>query len=123
MANGDAFQENNIGVLCSRWLCLARTMYSNPKKAQLVISACCLLHNLLMSNSKDSYAPVGFMDSFDENGVIVPGSFMKLINENSLFNSNLSGSRCRNNETATIIRNEFKDFFNSSTKKLINKKD
>ncbi|ODM87516.1 putative nuclease HARBI1, partial [Orchesella cincta] len=39
--------ENAFGILCVRWLCLARTMFVGPDRAQKVITACCLQHIII----------------------------------------------------------------------------
>lgn len=51
--------ENSFGLLSSKWMCLQRTMYCYPDKAQKIISACCLLHNFLLRNDRDAYQHTG----------------------------------------------------------------
>ncbi|ODM88512.1 putative nuclease HARBI1 [Orchesella cincta] len=66
--------ENAFGILCVRWLCLARTMFVGPDRAQKVITACCLLHNYLTTVDKNEYVPQGFSDTVLENGSMLMGT-------------------------------------------------
>jgi len=102
--------ENAFGILCARWVCLRRTLFVNPDRAQHIIAACCLLHNFLLRKVNDDYCPTGFDDHYDENGEFVEGIWRKNIPEDSLMNSGLSNqSNRRPTKTATRIRSEFKN--------------
>jgi len=108
--------ENAFGIMCARWQCLARTMFVTPDMAQKMIGACCRLHNFLMKNQKDTYAPPGFTDAYDENGDVIPGSFRTSIQNNSLFNTSVTnGLRGRpHKSSASQVRDHLKGYFNST---------
>ncbi|XP_067628787.1 putative nuclease HARBI1 [Eurosta solidaginis] len=52
--------ENAFGILSSRWLCLRKVLICHPDRAQLVVSACCQLHNFLLNKSRQTYNPAMF---------------------------------------------------------------
>ncbi|XP_055922968.1 putative nuclease HARBI1 [Eupeodes corollae] len=60
--------ENSFGILSCKWLCLSRTMFCNPDRAQKIISACCFIHNYLITNNKETYCPSKMTDYYDETG-------------------------------------------------------
>jgi len=106
--------ENAFGILCARWICLARTMFVKPDRAQKIVAACCSLHNYLLKESRNDYCPPGFDDSYDEQGNLVEGNWRKIIPPTSLMNSSISaqiGGRPPKN--AVEIREHMKDYFNS----------
>ncbi|ODM94737.1 putative nuclease HARBI1, partial [Orchesella cincta] len=106
--------ENAFGILCVRWLCLARTMFVGPDRAQKVITACCLLHNYLTTVDKNEYVPQGFSDTVLENGSIVDGYWRTRIPPNSMFRDEeglSSGGRLP--ENAKLIREHLKNYLNS----------
>lgn len=37
--------ENAFGVLAGKFICLSRTLFCSPERAQKIVSACCILHN------------------------------------------------------------------------------
>ena len=42
--------------------------YLQPNNATKITLACCVLHNILRTHSKNSYSPSGFADEVEENG-------------------------------------------------------
>ena len=42
--------------------------YLQPNNATKITLACCVLHNILRTHSKNSYSPIGFADEVEENG-------------------------------------------------------
>ena len=64
--------ENAFGILSNRFLFLSSRMYSEPKNATKITLACCVLHNILSTHSKNSYSPSGFADDVEENKNIRP---------------------------------------------------
>lgn len=49
--------ENAFGILSGKWMCLSRTMFCGPDRAQKIVSTCCILHNYLLMNSRETYCP------------------------------------------------------------------
>ena len=60
--------ENAFGILSNWFRVLSSRMYLQPNNAKKIILACCVLHNILRTNSKNSYSPSGFLDEVKENG-------------------------------------------------------
>lgn len=69
--------ENSFGILCSKWICLSRTMFCNPDKAQKIVSACIVLHNYLKNNSGETYCPKTYADYYNDQGILVEGEWRK----------------------------------------------
>lgn len=110
--------ENAFGILCCRWMCLAGTMLLKPDRAQKIITACCMLHNFLMSIGRDEYAPNGFSDTITENGVI-EGLWRNRLNANSLFHNHVDVPGVgRLPQNAKEIRNHLKSYFSSEEGKV-----
>lgn len=69
--------ENAFGILSNKWMCLNRSMFCNPNRAQKIVGTCCLLHNFLLSKSPDKYTPKALVDHYDNDGKLVEGSWRK----------------------------------------------
>ena len=82
--------ENAFGILSARWICLARTLFLNPDRAQKVVSACCSLHNYLLKASRDEYCPLGFDDTYDDSGFLVEGNWRKIVPVDSIMNHGIA---------------------------------
>ena len=65
---------NDFGILSNRFRVLSSRMYLQPKNATKITLACCVLHNILRTHSKNSYSPSGFADEVEENGSIRRGN-------------------------------------------------
>lgn len=108
--------ENSFGILCSKWLCLARTMLCAPDRAQKIIKTCCYLHNHLLELNKESYCPAKYVDRYDNNGKLIEGEWRKspsLHANNSLFSNKISSYQGRPNEMGKSIRDILKNYVNS----------
>jgi len=112
--------ENAFGILCSRWICLGRTLFLNPDRAQKIISACCYLHNYLITNNPDdAYCPLGFADKVQDDGVVVEGSWRQNIPEDSMYNANLDQQVFgRPSDAAKNVRDRVRDYVNSDAGRL-----
>lgn len=69
--------ENAFGILTAKWLCLSRTIFSQPNTVKKMVTACCLLHNHLLTKSRSTYCPPGYADYYDENGKLIEGEWRK----------------------------------------------
>ena len=67
--------ENAFGILSNRFWVLSSRMYLQPNNATKITLACCVLHNILRTHSKNSYSPSGFADEVEENGNIRQGGW------------------------------------------------
>lgn len=107
--------ENAFGILCSKWICLGRTMYCSPDRAQKIISACCYLHNFLLRTNKENYCPSKYSDYYDENGKLIEGEWRKAIPEKTLNSSKLKTSNIgRQNNCGKYTREKIKEYVNSA---------
>lgn len=102
--------ENTFGILCSKWLCLQRTMYCSPDRAQKIVMACCVLHNLLLNKGKDTYCPSSNAYYYDTSGKLVEGQWRQRKFKVFTPLSNTVGRIC---DAPKKIRNYLKDYFNS----------
>lgn len=104
--------ENAFGILTSKFICLARTVYCSPQRAQKIVTACCILHNYFLNTSRQSYCPTFFADRYDNNGHLIEGGWRN----NTRSMTGLQNQSNRNNRTsngAIEIREHFKQFVNS----------
>lgn len=75
-----------------------------------IILACCCLHNYLIANRDDSYYLRNFADHFNDEGELIEGEWRG----NQFGWQVLDHSHARESEQAKAIRNELKDYVNSS---------
>lgn len=107
--------ENAFGILCSKWLCLKRTLFCSPDRAQKIIVACCLLHNYLLTTT-ESYCPKFYGDYINDDGALVEGEWRMQISqtsERSMFFADLHAFRGRQSEIGKQIRDTLKNYVNS----------
>lgn len=57
--------ENAFGILANRFQVFMTPMRLSPEKAEIAVLACCSLHNMLRSSSRNVYTPPGSMDTED----------------------------------------------------------
>ncbi|OXA45061.1 putative nuclease HARBI1 [Folsomia candida] len=106
--------ENSFGILCARWACLARTLFMKPERAQVIVAACCTLHNFLIKKCTDIYSPPGFADYVDIDGIVVEGSWRIRVPDNSMFNTSITQQiQNPNVSVGNEIRNHLSAFVNS----------
>ena len=65
--------ENAFGILANRWGCMLTTMKQHPKTVIAIVSACCILHNILRSQGLQR----GLADEEDADHQVIPGSWRK----------------------------------------------
>lgn len=103
--------ENAFGVLSGKWLCLSPTMFCGPDRAQKIVSACCILHNFLLKNSRETYCPKIYADYYNEKGDLIEGAWRK--NRSSPLSALQNSRRGRIANEAKDIRDHLKEFVNS----------
>ncbi|CAD7083260.1 unnamed protein product [Hermetia illucens] len=96
--------ENAFGILCSRWYCLARTMFCSPDRAQKIVAACCYLHNFLTSLNPRVYCPTRYADYIDSSGNLIEGEWRNNIPANSLFSSTINPTQGRPTDIGKTTR-------------------
>ncbi|XP_054747281.1 putative nuclease HARBI1 [Anastrepha obliqua] len=98
--------ENVFGILVSRFGVLQTTIQLAPEKAQIIVLACCYLHNFL--RKKKSYSFSHLIDQEDENsGSIAQGAWRRESHLNVLESAHLRNS----SNKAKEIRNNFAEYF------------
>lgn len=104
--------ENVFGIMASIFRVLRKPLLLQPKKVEKVVLACVYLHNFLRSSSsKQNYNPSGTFDSEDlDSGTLVEGSW-RTEKENLQSLLPIRNIARRSSIEATIIRDEFTDFF------------
>ncbi|XP_061564578.1 uncharacterized protein LOC133419420 [Cololabis saira] len=67
--------ENAFGILANRFRVLRTTLCLEPDKVVSVVSACLCLHNFLLQQRCDAYAPPGYVDGEDAEHGLVEGAW------------------------------------------------
>lgn len=57
--------ENAFGIMASRFRIFQSSINVEPHKAEVIVLACCALHNFLCTKSLPTYAPEGLLDVED----------------------------------------------------------
>lgn len=107
--------ENAFGVLTTKFICLSRTLFCHPVRAQKIVAACCILHNHFLNNFGQTYCPSGFTDRYDENGHLIEGEWRRIARGNM---ANLQAPHGRSDiqrrsGSGKEVREVFKEFVNS----------
>ncbi len=106
--------ENGFGIMCSRFICLSRTVFAKPDKVRSIVAACVALHNYLLNKTRDTYATPGFTDSFAADGTLIEGGCRQTIPQNSMFNSRVNFERSgRATDSAKSVRDQIRNYLNS----------
>jgi len=108
--------ENTFGILSARWRIFRRPIVALPENAIRATKAACVLHNFLQRRNDASdagerfYCPAGFADTYDDNGVIVPGQWRSETLGTTLDSlQSITGNR--SSRSAQNVRDTFVDFF------------
>ena len=70
LSRGRRAVENAFGIMAQVFRVFFTTMNLEPELAKLVTLACCVLHNLLRTLSKDTYTPTSFIDHITTRGLV-----------------------------------------------------
>lgn len=105
--------ENAFGILTAKFICLSRTLFCSPARAQKIVAACCILHNyFLNNNTRNSYCPAALVDRYDDNGFLIEGDWRKHVKRMDHL-QNISQNQMRPSELPKRNRELFKQFVNS----------
>lgn len=100
--------ENAFGILVMRWGCLRSEIQSRPEKVQVIVAACCTLHNCLMKVSSD-YFNSSMVDKYTENDDRIDGEWRTFQPLTSLNNAGRQG---RSKQDASLLRDHLKHYVN-----------
>lgn len=105
--------ENAFGILAARFLVLSNTMLLDPKNAKKVTLACCILHNVLRSQSTTSKNYISnHVDSENLNtGEVVMGNWRSESVEMLPLETGKAHNRSSND--ATRVRDSLQIYFNT----------
>lgn len=104
--------ENAFGILSARFRIINSTINLSPSKTTSLVMAIVALHNMLMTKSKDSYAPVCLVDQEDLlTNRIVPGQWRGMAD---VSNDLQTCAQRKASSNAKEIRDVFKDYFMGS---------
>lgn len=101
--------ENAFGILSARFRVLRSPIKLGPSKAIQVTSACCTLHNFLMSRKSSMYFNSNFVDHYTQDGTLVLGDWRSSQVADSLYN--LQPHRSYIAQNTSEIREEFAQYF------------
>ena len=104
--------ENTFGILRARWRILGRPIKATVENVERYLLAIIALHNYLRQTENASYCPTGFVDCESSSGIIKPGEWRSVVDEDigclgQL--SNVRGSRLR--QDLLDVRNGIKNYF------------
>lgn len=105
--------ENAFGILTNRWRIFRRSMITKPENVVLMVKTACVLHNFLMTSNKHCqygvmYCPDDFVDMYDDDGNLIPGSWRQEGHGNLLPRS----VHCnRPGQQAVAVRQSFAEYF------------
>ncbi|XP_028138355.1 uncharacterized protein LOC114332779 [Diabrotica virgifera virgifera] len=104
--------ENVFGVLASRFRIFQQPFNINLDKIELVILACCALHNFLRKTCKSNYITEKCIDREDiNNGTVIPGEWRQQTGSSM---TNLENTKITNASFfARNIRETYKNYFNN----------
>lgn len=104
--------ENTFGILVSRFGVLQNPIALSPEKVQIVVLACCYLHNFLRKRQPRAYITRNYVDSED----LLAGNVISGVWRNVVVNeaTPLQPSTSRNATTsAKIVRDTFCHYVNN----------
>lgn len=102
--------ENSFGLLSQVFRIFRKPLLLGPEKAEAIVLAACALHNFLLTKSPKVYAPVGVLDTENEDGSFVNGSWRDLEPSSNSFIPLAAGSRSFSAD-ARKIRENLRDYF------------
>lgn len=102
--------ENVFGIMSARFRVLRSPINLDANKTKKITLACCVLHNFLMIQNKNSYAPIGMFDRYDSDGNLIPGEWRHDMPEGNMYDLERERFRYIGND-AKKNREEFEQYF------------
>ena len=84
-------------------------MHLQPNNATKITLACCVLRNILRTQSKNSYSPSGFADEVEENGNIRLGEWRE--RNDSVIQPLVATTSRHPSHNTEKIRDIFREYF------------
>ena len=101
--------KNAFGILSNRFRVLSSRLYLQPNNVTKIKLACCVLHNILRTHSKNSYSPSGCADEIEEKRNIRQGEWR---DRNDSVMQPLAATTSRHpSHDAEKIRDVFREYF------------
>lgn len=100
--------ENVFGIMSARFRVLLKPIQLDAEKTKKVTLACCVLHNFLIVNNKQKYAPARSFDRVNAEGEFVDGDWRADIGNGML---PLQSVPLNPTNDAKAIRAEFEQYF------------
>ena len=100
--------ENAFGILVNRFRCMLTTLRLKPKTCEVVVLACCCLHNILRNNSPGYLK--GLVDEEDEDHNLIPAPWR---DTDELIGGERIRARNTGSTEAKDVREYLKVHFNS----------
>ena len=104
--------ENTFGIMSSKFRTFRSPIIANLDLIDLIVQACVVLHNYLLLTDNARYVPTGFIDSYDNTGALVEGSWRNEATPEGLVPICRQGNRNASN-VAKATRDMLKDYVNS----------
>lgn len=102
--------ENAFGILTSKFVCLSRTLFCSPTRAQKIVSACCVLHNYFITRARSTYCPPHLVDRYDNEGNLLEGAWRETVRPLTGIQIRAQGGLTQSSKN---IREHFKEFVTS----------
>ena len=101
--------ENAFGIIAARFRTVSSPINLAPEKVIKLVLAIAVLHNFLLTKSRESYLPNGFVDEENlETGEVIPGEWRQ--NLTAITPLEISKSR-KAPTSAKTVRDTFKEYF------------
>ena len=101
--------ENAFGIFAQSFRVFFTKINLDPAVVEWIILACCGLHNVLRTLSRDSYTPSSFVDTVSDDGTIIDGQWRD--NAESPHMLPLKSLRAKAEYSAEEVRDNFKEYF------------
>ena len=111
--------ENAFGILSAKWRIFRRPITASTDLVEKITKACICLHNYLRLTENPYYIPAGFVDSEDNQGNFLPGTWRQINagDETGMQQIERIGGNHYGFD-ASVARLNFKEYFNSNEGKL-----
>ena len=100
--------ENAFGIMAQVFRVFFTEISCDPDMTAIITLACCILHNIMRTLSRDSYTPTAFVDLVTDDGQIIEGSWRDDLDP---FTSLMRHPGQKATYDAEGVRNYFREYF------------